>query len=520
MVSWNRTVPGAGRRRGPGLAALTLAAALAFTGAGPVAAEQGPASVADLAEKLLGAVVNISTTQTVAETRQVPLPQVPEGSPFQNFFDEFFDKNGKNKDSGNGGGTDNGADNGDGGDNQDGTGDGGDPHKVQSLGSGFVIDSSGIIITNNHVIEDADEIVANFSDGTKLKAELIGHDAKTDLAVLRVKPDKPLTAVKFGDSEHMRVGDWVMAIGNPFGLGGTVTTGIISARNRDINSGPYDNYIQTDAAINRGNSGGPLFNQEGEVIGINTAIISPSGGSIGIGFAIPSEIAVGVVDQLRQFGETHRGWLGVNIQEVTDDLAESLGIDKPQGALVAGITEGGPAAVAKVEPGDVITAFDGHPIKTMRELPRLVANTPVGKEVSITLIRKGKELTLPVTLGRLEEGEKVAAKTEDKPVEPPKDQTKTLGLTLGPLDDGAREKYHFNAEVKGVVVTGVDPASTASEKGIAAGDLIVEVAQEEVLAPGDVAKTVDKQKAMGRKSVLLLVSNAGGDLRFIAVKID
>ncbi|MBS1183906.1 MAG: degP1 2 [Proteobacteria bacterium] len=513
MVSWNRTVPGAGWRRGPGLAALTLAAALALSGAGPAAAEQGPDSVADVAEKLIGAVVNISTTQTVAETRQVPLPQVPEGSPFQDFFDEFFDKNGNN--NGGNDGADNGAENGDGSGDES-----GDPRKVQSLGSGFVIDPTGIIITNNHVIEDADEIVANFSDGSKLKAELIGRDAKTDLAVLRVKPDKPLTAVKFGDSEHMRVGDWVMAIGNPFGLGGTVTTGIISARNRDINSGPYDNYIQTDAAINRGNSGGPLFNETGEVIGINTAIISPSGGSIGIGFAIPSEIAVGVVDQLREFGETHRGWLGVNIQEVTDDLAESLGIASPQGALVAGVTEGGPAAVAKVEPGDVIVAFDGHAIKTMRELPRLVANTEVGKEVAIKLIRKGQELTLPVKLGRLEEGEKVAAKDDEPSPEQPKDETKVIGLTLGPLDDSARQQFKLNAEIKGVVVTGVDPSSAAADKGIAAGDLIVEVAQEEVLSPEDVAKTVDKQKSMGRKSVLLLVSNAGGDLRFIAVKID
>lgn len=500
MVSGNRTVRGTRR----GLAAAMLAAALAF--AGPASAEQGPDSVADLAEKLIGAVVNISTTQTVAETRQVPLPQVPEGSPFQDFFNEFFDKNGRNGD--NGGGDEGGSD------------EGGDPRKVQSLGSGFVIDPSGIIITNNHVIEDADEIVANFSDGSKLKAELVGRDAKTDLAVLRVKPDKPLTAVKFGDSEHMRVGDWVMAIGNPFGLGGTVTTGIISARNRDINSGPYDNYIQTDAAINRGNSGGPLFNEVGEVIGINTAIISPSGGSIGIGFAIPSEIAVSVVDQLREFGETHRGWLGVNIQEVTDDLAESLGIDKPQGALVAGVTEGGPAAVAKIEPGDVIVAFDGHPIKAMRELPRLVANTAVGKEVDVTLIRKGKELNLPVKLGRLEESETVTAKAEDAPPEPPKDETKTIGLTLGSLDDATRQKLSLNAEVKGVVVTDVDPASPAADKGIAAGDIIVEVAQEEVLSPEDVAKTVDKQKAMGRKSVLLLVSNAGGDLRFVAIKID
>ncbi|MCM5556908.1 DegQ family serine endoprotease [Pleomorphomonas sp. JP5] len=511
MVSWNRTVPDVGRRRGSGLAALTLAAALAFGGVGTASAEQGPDSVADLAEKLIGAVVNISTTQTVAETRQVPLPQVPEGSPFQDFFDEFFDKNGNGK----GGDQGDGADNGDGGSDE-----GNDPRKVQSLGSGFVIDASGIIITNNHVIEDADEIVANFSDGSKLKAELVGRDAKTDLAVLRVKPDKPLTAVKFGDSEHMRVGDWVMAIGNPFGLGGTVTTGIVSARNRDINSGPYDNYIQTDAAINRGNSGGPLFNEQGEVIGINTAIISPSGGSIGIGFAIPSEIAAGVVDQLREFGETHRGWLGVNIQEVTDDLAESLGIDRPHGALVAGVAEGGPAA-SKLEPGDVIITFDGHPIKTMRELPRLVANTAVGKEVSITLIRKGKELTLPVKLGRLEESEKVADATTDEPAaEQPQSETKVLGLTLGDLDDAAREKYRLNAEVRGVLISGVDPASAAAEKGVAAGDLIVEVAQEEVLSPDDVTKTVEKQKAMGRKSVLLLISNGTGDLRFVAVKMD
>lgn len=517
MVSWIKMAPGAGHGRRLGLAAIALTGALALGMTEPAFARQGPDSVADLAERLLGAVVNISTTQTVAPSRQVPLPQVPEGSPFQDFFDEFFDQK-----QGNGGTEgDSGADNGDGnGDNGDGGDSGNDPRKVQSLGSGFVLDASGIIITNNHVIEDADEIVANFSDGSKLKAELIGRDQKTDIAVLRVKPDKPLTAVKFGDSEHMRVGDWVMAIGNPFGLGGTVTTGIISARNRDINSGPYDNYIQTDAAINRGNSGGPLFNEDGEVIGINTAIISPSGGSIGIGFAIPSEIASGVVEQLREFGETHRGWLGVNIQEVTDDLAESLGIDKPRGALVAGVSEGGPAAVAKIEPGDVIVAFDGHDIKTMRELPRLVANTAVGKEVQLKLIRKGKELTLPVKLGRLEEGEKQAAAPEAPKPKAPVDATKVVGLTLGKLDDEARGKFNLGKDVQGVVVTEVDPESTAAEKGITAGDVIVEVAQEEVKSPDDVTKTVDKQKALGRKSVLLLVADGKGDLRFIALKID
>ncbi|MGO4836575.1 trypsin-like peptidase domain-containing protein, partial [Rhizobiaceae sp. 2RAB30] len=267
----------------------------------------------------------------------------------------------------------------------------------------------GIVVTNNHVIADADEIEVNFSDGSKLKAELVGKDTKTDIAVLKVDPKlKKLTAVKFGDSDRMRIGDWVMAIGNPFGLGGTVTVGIVSARNRDIQSGPYDDFIQTDAAINRGNSGGPLFNMDGEVIGINTAIISPSGGSIGIGFSIPSKLAVGVVDQLRQFGETRRGWLGVRIQPVTDEIAESLGMKTPKGALVAGVIKGGPVDNGVVQPGDVIIKFDGKDVHEMRDLPRVVADSPVGKAVDVVIVRKGVEQTIKVTLGRLEDGEKLA----------------------------------------------------------------------------------------------------------------
>ncbi len=314
----------------------------------------------------------------------VPLPQAPEGSPFQDFFDEFFkDRQGDNN---------------------------GGQQKVQSLGSGFVLDAEkGIVVTNNHVIADADEIEVNFSDGSKLKAELVGTDTKTDIAVLKVDPKaKKLTAVKFGDSDKMRIGDWVMAIGNPFGLGGTVTVGIISARNRDINAGPYDDFIQTDAAINRGNSGGPLFNMDGEVVGINTAIISPSGGSIGIGFSIPSELAAGVVEQLREFGETRRGWLGVRIQPVTDEIAESLGMAEAKGALVSGIIKGGPVDNGSIQPGDVIIKFDGKDIDHMRELPLAVAESPVGKEVDVVVIRKGVEMTVKVTLGRLEEGEKLA----------------------------------------------------------------------------------------------------------------
>jgi serine protease Do len=488
--------------------AIAVALAAGVAGPGTASAGQGPDSVADLAAKLIDAVVNISTTQTIAEQRQVPLPQVPEGSPFQDFFDEFFDQQNKGGDKGNGdeGGGDEGE---------------GNPQKVQSLGSGFVVDAAGIIITNNHVIDGADEIIANFNDGSKLKAELIGHDEKTDLAVLRVKPTHQLTAVKFGDSTRMRVGDWVMAIGNPFGLGGTVTTGIVSARNRDINSGPYDNYIQTDAAINRGNSGGPLFNEDGEVIGINTAIISPSGGSIGIGFAVPSEIAAGVVDQLREYGETRRGWLGVNIQEVTDDLSESLGLDTARGALVAGVTEGGPAADARIEAGDVIVAFDGHPITSMRELPRLVANTPIGKDVAVKLMRKGKELDVNVRLGRLEEGEKRADASPATPKpEAAKADAKVLGLTLGELDAAARAEYKIGADIKGVLITAVDPSSPAADKRIEAGNVIVEVAQQAVAKPEDVAAILKKQKDQGRRSVLLLISDPTGALRFEALKFE
>ncbi|MCL4170902.1 UNVERIFIED_CONTAM: hypothetical protein GTU68_030060, partial [Idotea baltica] len=317
------------------------------------------------------------------------MPEVPDGSPFQEFFEEFFNRQNPGEDQ---------------------------ARRVQSLGSGFVVDGTeGIIITNNHVIEGADEITANFNDGTKLKAEIIGTDEKTDLAVLKVEPEAPLKAVSLGDSDSIRVGDWVMAIGNPFGLGGTVTVGIVSARNRDINSGPYDNFIQTDASINRGNSGGPLFDMDGNVIGINTAIISPSGGSIGIGFAIPAKTATRVIEQLREFGETRRGWLGVRIQEVTDEIAESLGMDEAMGALVAGVTDDGPAAKAKVEPGDVIVRFDGNEVETMRELPRMVAETAIGKDVEVIVLRKGEEVTISVTLERLEENEieEASATTDD-----------------------------------------------------------------------------------------------------------
>jgi serine protease Do len=465
----------------------------------PAALAQGPESVADLAAGLVDSVVNISTSQTIEGSRGIPAPQAPEGSPFQEFFDEFFNKQ---KD---------GADN-------------SPPRKVQSLGSGFVIDTSGIIVTNNHVIEGADEIVANFNDGSKLTATLLGRDEKTDIAVLQVKPTaaKPLKALRFGSSDTMRVGDWVMAIGNPFGLGGTVTVGIVSARNRDINSGPYDNFIQTDAAINRGNSGGPLFNMKGEIIGINTAIISPSGGSIGIGFAIPSDAAVHVIQQLREFGETRRGLLGVRIQQVTDEIAESLGMASARGALVAGVTEKGPAAEAGIQPGDVILSFDGKPITEMRDLPRLVADANIDRLVDVVVIRKGKEITLKVKVGRLTEA---AEKAEDKqaatPVEPPKPVvTELLGLTLSELTPELRTQFSIASEVKGVVITAIDAGSAASEKGVAVGEVVVEVSQEPVSQPGDVTARIETLKKDGRRSALFLIANKAGELRFVPLKLD
>ncbi|WP_246200281.1 DegQ family serine endoprotease [Shinella kummerowiae] len=470
----------------------------------------GPDSVADLAEGLLDAVVNISTSQNVKSDDKAPIPQVPEGSPFQDFFDEFFKGEGGE------------------GSNQGQT--------VNSLGSGFVIDPSGFIATNNHVIEGADDIEVNFANGSKLKAKLVGTDPKTDLALLKVEPKAPLKAVPFGDSRTMRIGDWVMAIGNPFGLGGSVTVGIISARGRNINAGPYDNFIQTDAAINRGNSGGPLFNMKGEVIGINTAIISPSGGSIGIGFSVPTELAQNIFTQLREFGETRRGWLGVRIQPVTDDISESLGMTEAKGALVAGIIKGGPVDNGSIETGDVIIRFDGKDVDEMRDLPRVVAESPVGKAVDVVLLRDGKELTVKVTLGRLEDGEEQAnAEDAATPDEGKKDEGTTpdtgaqaepekadlvLGMGIDDLDEDARKTFSIVESVKGVVITEVAPDSAAAERGIVPGDVIVEIGQEAVTTADEVKIRITKLKSEDRRNVLMMIANRTGALRYITVRID
>jgi serine protease Do len=324
--------------------------------------------------------------------------------------------------------------------------------------------------------------------------------------------------VTFGNSDALRVGDWVLAIGNPFGLGGSVSLGIVSARNRDINAGPYDDFIQTDAAINKGNSGGPLFNLAGEVVGINTAIYSPSGGSVGIGFSVPAATAKGVIDQLKQYGETRRGWLGVRIQSVTDDIAESLELGKVRGALVADVTPTGPAEKAGIEAGDVIVEFNGKPITEMKDLPRTVADTPVGQNVPVKVLRKGKEVIVSATVGRLEDGEKLvaaSATTSDDGI------VKTLGMTLSPLTDQVRQQFGIDSDVDGAIVTAVESDSAAAEKRIEAGDVITEAGEKEVTQPGDVDARVKEAEKGGKNSVLLLVSKGGkqGEMRFIAVKI-
>ena len=503
----------------PSRSARSIAAAMAIALAGPVLvaplatqpafARSAPESFADLAAQVSDAVVNISVSQTVADRRggsgPGAAPNLPRGTPFDDLFEEFFRRRGQGQGQG-----------------QDDSGPQRPQRRSNSLGSGFVIDASGIVITNNHVVGDATDVTVIFTDGKRLKAEIVGKDAKIDIAVLRVKPDKPLKAVKFGDSNKTRVGDWVMAVGNPFGLGGTVTVGILSARNRNINSGPYDDYLQTDASINRGNSGGPLFNVDGEVIGVNTAILSPSGGSVGIGFASPSNVLQPVIEQLQKYGETRRGWLGVKIQAVDDDVAESLNLGKARGALIAGVDDKGPAKPAGIKAGDVIVKFDGQDVKTSADLPRLVAATPVGKAVDVSVIRAGKEQSLKVTLGRLEDGERQASLGSPRNGTAP-DRTvaqKALGMEFTNLNAAARTKFSIKDGVKGVVVASVDPNSPAADKRIQAGDTIVEINQEAVSQPGDIATRMKAAKEQGRKSALFLIANAQGEVRFVALPVE
>ncbi len=498
------------------LRASALAALLTAPAAlpSPAHARGAPESFADLAAQLSPSVVNVSSSQKVEQRadRGPEIPGFPPGSPFEQFFRDFMDRN----HPGGGQGPQRRGDRApQGKDDSPGAG------RAVSLGSGFIIDSAGYIVTNNHVIDGADEISVTLTDNTTLKATLVGKDERVDLALLKVATDHPLTAVKFGDSDIERVGDWVLAIGNPFGLGGSVTAGIVSARGRDIRQGPYDDFIQTDAAINRGNSGGPLFNMNGDVIGINTAIYSPSGGSVGIGFSIPSNLAKGVVMQLREYGHARRGWLGVRIQQVTPDIAEAVGLKDVGGAMVAGMNDGGPADKAGIHNGDVILKFNGQDVKEMRTLPRIVAETEVGKQVPVVVWRDHKEVSLSASTGELPDEIQQASASPGAPTPPRSTATMLsgLGAKLSPITDALRDQYKLAPDQKGVVVTDVQSDGPAAGRGLKAGDVIVEVQQEPVGTPQDVQDRLDKYRKQNRKTVLMLVQNGDG-MRWIPVPLN
>ena len=443
-----------------------------------------PQSFSDLAKRLSPSVVNISTT-TIVEDRKNNMPNFPPGSPFEEFFKQFENPNqGK--------------------------------RRAQSLGSGFIIDKQGYIITNNHVIDNAEKIKVILFDDTSFEAKVIGKDPKTDVALLKIEPKNVnLSAVKFGNSDNLKVGDWVMAIGNPFGFGGTVTAGIVSARGRNI-GGSYDDYIQTDASINRGNSGGPLFDMNGNVVGINTAIFSQSGGSVGIGFAVSSNLARQVTDQLRKFGRTKRGWLGVLIQEITDEIAESLQLSNTNGALVSSATEGGPANKSGIKSGDIILKFNNKLIKSMKELPKVVAGTEVGKSVPVEILRDGKRIKLVVTLGELELAEKTTlakpSSNKDSKIFP------KIGFELEKLNSKNKKKFKLDSFSNGVVIKSVKENTLAYNAGLREGMIILRVGQSEandVIVINEAIKIARKQK---RKALLLLIGTNEGS-RFVAVEI-
>lgn len=468
------------------LAMFAMSVALMVAQSMQASARGAPESFADLAEAVSPAVVNITTT-TLVEFDESMEPVIPEGSPFEDFFREFQEQNGDRNRT----------------------------RRSNALGSGFVISEDGYVVTNNHVIEDADEIIIEMFSGEEFDAELIGRDPKTDIALLKVESDEPLDFVDFGDSDISRVGDWVMAVGNPLGQGFSVSAGIISARNRSL-SGTYDDYIQTDAAINRGNSGGPLFNMDGEVIGVNTAILSPDGGSIGIGFSMASNVVTQVIDQLMEFGETRRGWLGVRIQDVTRDMAEALGLDSSAGAMVTDVPEG-PAFDAGIEAGDIILRFDGTDVADVRDLVNQVGAAPVGKAVDVDVLRNGEEVTVEVILGRRETAEGTLDAEEPEMAEP--EEVEILGMSMMELTDDLRSDLGLDMDTDGLFVASVDEASEAFEKGMRAGDIIEKAGQRRVNTIEAFEEQLEAANEAGRKSVLLLV-RSGGNPRFIALSVE
>ena len=449
-----------------------------------------PESFAELSDRLSPAVVNVTTTTTVADIDDGMRPVLPPGSPFEDFFRDFMDR-------------------------QEGM-----PRQQQrsnALGSGFIISADGYIVTNNHVIESADEITVELFGGGELGAEVIGRDTRTDVALLKVESETPLPFVAFGDSDAAKVGDWVLAIGNPLGQGFSVSAGIVSARNRML-QGSYDDFIQTDAAINRGNSGGPLFDMNGKVIGVNTAILSPNGGSIGIGFAMSSAVVTRVVDQLRDFGETRRGWLGVRIQNVDQDVADALGLAAAKGALVTDVPEG-PALAAGMKAGDVILRFGDEEIDDTRELVRIVADTEIGRSIPVVVFREGAETTLDVEIGLLEEATLAAAPGAPPGEAPAQREETVLGMTVAAVTDLHREEFGLDKDVRGLVVTGLDAGSDAYSKGVREGDVIAEVGQEAVASPEDMRARIEAAEAAGRNSILLLVRRDGAP-RFVALNLS
>ena len=442
-----------------------------------------PSSFADLAEKLMPSVVNISTTQTVT-TNTNPFPfQFPPGSPFEDMFRDF-----------------------------------GTPQERQStaLGSGFIIDEKGVVVTNNHVIQDAEDIIVRVNGDKEFKAKVIGADPLSDIAVLQLETKEKFIPVKFGNSDQARIGDWVIAIGNPFGLGGTVTSGIISARNRSIGLSRYEDFIQTDASINSGNSGGPLFDMNGDVIGINTAILGRSG-SIGIGFSIPSNSAKLVIDQLIKFGETKRGWLGVRIQDVTKEIAEVEKLDKPRGALVASVAKNSPSDKAGVEAGDIILEFNGVTIKEMKELPIIVARTEVGKKVQVKIWRNKKEITKTITLGRLETSEDFKVAEKDKPK---KDlRIENLKISVKELTKEDIKKRNLPNQTSGLVVTKIESDSPLINS-VDVNSIILEAQKKKIRSVNDLNQAVKKVLNSNQKTILLVIYNSQNQRRYIGVKLD
>ncbi|MCW5698228.1 MAG: DegQ family serine endoprotease [Rhodospirillales bacterium] len=486
------------KRQRQALAAVLLVGSVivAPLAAPKAAARSGPEGFADLIEEASPAVVQITATGSAPmrhsmEGSSTPLPDQFGEGPFKEFFERFFHDRAPNGPHGKT-----------------------DPMPpAKAAGSGFIIDQAGIVVTNNHVIRGADDIQITLKDGRSVAAKIIGTDEKTDLAVLKVESDGPLPVVRWGNSDDTRVGDWVVAVGNPYGLEGTVTAGIVSARGRDLGSGPYDDFIQIDAPINRGNSGGPLFDGSGEVIGVNTAIFSPNGGNVGIGFAIPSNIAAQVVAELREKGVVERGFLGVMIQPVTPEIAETLGLGEARGALVAQVTDQSAAARAGIERGDIVLRFAGQDIQEPRDLSRSVASADVGERKDIDLWRGGKQMTLSVELGRLP-NETAAAQTDEAGGR----QLAELGITVAPLDDNTRSRFDIEDGANGVVIVGVDEATDAARKGLRPGDVIAVANQRPVSTPADLLDIVDQAKTTERRAVLLLIERTGKS-RFVAVRL-